>query len=158
MIDTLFAAKQRAATAKLRAKYKAAGKCYCGRDPEEGYRQCYVCRHQRTPEQDAARLRDYRKRNLHRIVGKNGMARRQRLRAVYGLSPEKYDSMLASQNMVCDACAGPSSDPRGFFVDHNHDTGKVRGLLCGKCNSALGLADDSIEKLEALIAYLKRYD
>lgn len=53
----------------------------------------------------------------------------------------------------CDICGGRT---KKMAVDHCHSTGAVRGLLCGKCNTALGLVDHDVEKLQALIDYLRR--
>lgn len=54
----------------------------------------------------------------------------------------------------CDAC-GRVLDRRNMHIDHDHTTNRVRGLLCINCNAALGNVNDSIERLEALIAYLQ---
>jgi hypothetical protein len=59
----------------------------------------------------------------------------------YGLSLEDYNNMLISQKSVCAICERPSNYLK-LNVDHCHKTGKVRGLLCQKCNSALGLFQD----------------
>lgn len=62
---------------------------------------------------------------------------RKHLLAQYSLSPEDYDAMLFAQDGHCKICpAGPGA--RRLAVDHDHVTGKVRGLLCPKCNSSLG--------------------
>lgn len=71
----------------------------------------------------------------------------------YGLTPEEYDFMFASQGNACAICR--VTDVR-WFVDHDHATGKVRGILCPKCNSALGFAKDSPEILRAAAQYLER--
>jgi Autographiviridae endonuclease VII len=79
------------------------------------------------------------------------------LKAKYGLTPEQYDAMLAAQGGHCAIC--PATEPGGgnkkFNVDHDHVTGKVRGLLCRSCNLMLGYSEDSEERLEAGIAYLR---
>jgi hypothetical protein len=74
---------------------------------------------------------------------------------VYGLTPDEYRRMAEAQDNRCAICG---STPRLLYVDHNHNTGKVRGLLCVSCNSALGLFRDSIGAIEKAAAYLKRYD
>lgn len=54
-------------------------------------------------------------------------------------------------------CGICGKEPRsGFVIDHDHKTGRVRGLLCQRCNSGLGSLGDSIEGLKAAIAYLER--
>lgn len=87
----------------------------------------------------------------------NARSRRSKMKTMYGITLEKYDDMLQAQGGVCAICA--SDDPKGmgrFPVDHCHDTGKVRGLLCTLCNQALGMFRDSEDTLLAAIAYLRR--
>ena len=80
-----------------------------------------------------------------------------------GLTKARYYELLEEQRNGCAVCGFRESSKkmqgliRSLCVDHCHSTGKIRGLLCGKCNRALGLAGDSIERLEAMIAYLKRH-
>jgi hypothetical protein len=65
------------------------------------------------------------------------------LRTKYGMSVEEYDKMLEAQGGVCAICKGPSKRKNGLFdVDHDHKTGKVRGLLCHGCNTGIGLLGD----------------
>ena len=78
-------------------------------------------------------------------------ASRRNLYYNYGITPEEYDAIEAAQFGRCAAC-GIKSDR--LQVDHCHDTGKIRGLLCGNCNSALGHAKDDVDRLMALVAYL----
>jgi hypothetical protein len=84
------------------------------------------------------------------------------LRARYGLTVEQYNEMLQSQNGVCAICGGINPEGRNLCVDHNHITGKFRGLLCTTCNVALGgfKADsgDGIDILLSAISYLKNND
>lgn len=70
----------------------------------------------------------------------------------YGITAEDYDHMFAEQNGLCAICGRP--DSRALSVDHDHETGKVRGLLCSKCNFLLGYADDDPEILTRAIEYL----
>lgn len=89
--------------------------------------------------------------------GGNAQTRRQRRLAKYGMSPSEYEALFASQGRRCAICRRkPDSHKRSFPVDHCHDTGQVRGILCGACNTALGLANDSTEVLHAMIGYLHR--
>lgn len=75
------------------------------------------------------------------------------------MTEDQYDMILKRQDGGCAICHNGTSfskhAPR-LFVDHNHQTGRIRGLLCMKCNFAVGLCDDNPERLEAVIAYLKR--
>jgi len=79
------------------------------------------------------------------------------LKKKYKITLEEYNEMLVKQNGKCAVCfTNKPKGKGGLHVDHDHRTGKVRGLLCHSCNSIAGYADDNIELLEALIAYLKR--
>lgn len=75
-----------------------------------------------------------------------------RLRVKYGISNEDYASMLEAQGAVCAICEQPQE--RKLFVDHCHDTGTVRGLLCHSCNVGLGWFRDDPKRLVAAVAYL----
>jgi hypothetical protein len=81
--------------------------------------------------------------------------RRGWLRNAYGITLEGFEAMLESQGGACAICAGPPMGKGTYHVDHCHKTGEIRGLLCHKCNVALGMVQDSVEHLERLIAYLR---
>lgn len=76
-----------------------------------------------------------------------------RLQWLYGVTYEWYQSQLAKQNNACAICLKPASN-KLFCVDHNHHTGEVRGLLCPRCNLALGIFQDDIAVLNKAIQYL----
>lgn len=84
--------------------------------------------------------------------------RRSWLKQKYGITPEQYDERLAAQGGVCAICGDPPEDPRGYrmHVDHCHDTGAVRGILCGPCNRGLGNFGDDVDRLLAAVEYLRR--
>lgn len=84
--------------------------------------------------------------------------RRSWLKRKYDITPEQYDELLVSQNGVCAICARPPADPRGYamHVDHDHATGTVRGILCGRCNRGIGQFDDDPVVLAAAVDYLRR--
>jgi hypothetical protein len=65
--------------------------------------------------------------------------------------------MLAAQGGVCAICGAPPEDPRGYrmHIDHCHDTGRVRGILCGGCNRGMGNFGDDIARLQGAIRYLQ---
>ena len=73
-----------------------------------------------------------------------------------GWTPEKYEEAYIKQNGRCAICGCKLNSSRytRFAGDHNHRTGKLRGLLCTNCNTALGLFKDSIERLEMAKRYL----
>lgn len=76
-----------------------------------------------------------------------------------GWTPEKYEEAYIKQYGRCAICGCKLNSSRytRFAGDHDHKTGKLRGLLCTNCNTALGLFKDSIERLEAAKAYLLKH-
>lgn len=72
----------------------------------------------------------------------------------YGLTMEQYEAMAASQQGICAICNKPPK--RILFIDHCHTRGKVRGLLCSSCNTALGLFFDDVDSLERAKEYLQK--
>lgn len=84
-------------------------------------------------------------------------ARSDALQRGYGISADRYAEMLTEQKGVCAICGGVNKDGRKLFVDHDHDTTAVRGLLCNLCNRGIGNLRDSIAYLEAAIRYLKEH-
>jgi hypothetical protein len=83
--------------------------------------------------------------------------RRWKLKREYGISPEDFSRMLAAQNGRCAICRAPTPGANGAFrIDHDHATGKVRGLLCHGCNVALGLFKESPRVLDEAAKYLRR--
>ena len=88
---------------------------------------------------------------------------RRNVWATYGLTPEHYEAMLAQQNYRCRICGLPESESvvggrkggaRRLCVDHCHRTGKVRALLCLRCNTAVGTVKDCPEQAKRLAEYL----
>lgn len=80
------------------------------------------------------------------------------LKKNYKMTVDQYNEMYDKQMGNCACCGRPSTDfKRGLHLDHDHKTGQVRALLCTKCNPGLGYFEDSIEKLEMAIAYLKKF-
>lgn len=74
--------------------------------------------------------------------------------STYRIRLEDYDSILKSQGKVCAICKKKELE-KVLHVDHDHITGKVRGLLCKKCNSAIGYLSDDTNVLKSAIDYLK---
>ncbi len=78
------------------------------------------------------------------------------LRSTYGITVEDYNLLYAKQKGCCAGCNRHQSElNKSLGVDHCHTTGIVRGLLCNKCNLAVGYVNDSIQILENLIKYLR---
>ena len=84
-----------------------------------------------------------------------GQMRKSRLKLKYGLSPEAYDEMLLKQSGVCAICR--SKCRRLLSVDHNHRTGKIRKLLCLRCNVGIGQFRDNPELVLACFDYLMEH-
>lgn len=82
--------------------------------------------------------------------------RKSKFKCNYGISIDDYMRMLHKQDYKCAICKsdGPGARAKYFAVDHCHATGKVRGLLCTKCNTGLGLFSDNSEHLQMAIKYL----
>jgi hypothetical protein len=78
-----------------------------------------------------------------------------RLMSRYGISLQTYNEMLNSQNGKCYLCDNTEGDKR-LHVDHNHETGKVRGILCSPCNTKLGVIENK-EWMEKAINYLQEF-
>ena len=82
---------------------------------------------------------------------------------IYGITKKEYDTLFKKQKGVCKICNKEENSytRRGnkitkLFVDHNHNTGKVRGLLCSDCNKGLGNFKDNINSLKKTINYLRK--
>lgn len=83
--------------------------------------------------------------------------RNQNLRKLYGIGIKEFEELLAAQNGVCAVCEGPPMGKGQYHVDHCHQSKVIRGLLCHKCNVALGMVKDDVEHLRKLIDYLIRH-
>ncbi len=84
-------------------------------------------------------------------------SRRSHLKRMFNITLEEYNAMLDKQNNVCAICGCEETYYRNkvLCVDHCHNTGKIRGLLCNNCNRALGLFKESKEILSNSIKYLE---
>ncbi len=103
------------------------------------------------------------KRTVQYNKDNSASVRSQYLKRQYGLTFEEFDAMLSSQENACAICGTkqPSKNrgrTRRFHVDHDHKTGKVRGLLCKSCNIALGEIEDNIHTLKSMIQYLESHE
>jgi Recombination endonuclease VII len=80
--------------------------------------------------------------------------RKRKLARKFGITPEQYEAMLHRQNGVCALCHNPPNGIR-LAVDHDHRSGKVRGLLCTRCNQTLGMVEKRFPLID-LVLYLNR--
>ena len=71
-----------------------------------------------------------------------------------GATPEMYERMFTEQNGLCAICVKPESNGRRLAMDHDHATGRIRGLLCRNCNMALGLLKDDVDRFVTAVGYL----
>lgn len=138
---------------------KTCSKCF---EPQPG-RACRSCDNKRRRERYASdpRYREKSKEKARKRAKQHPEKvrieqRRKHLRVTYNLTLEEYDAKLAAQGGACAVCGGPPTTGR-FYVDHDHQTGAVRDLLCHGCNVALGMVKDSPELCEKLAKYLRRH-
>ena len=117
--------------------------CRCAEQKKE-YGEVYS-----TEERNARReyQKAYRENNAEAI-------RFTKIKTAYGIDRDFYDYLINSQNNSCAICKKTfTATPH---IDHDHVTGKVRGLLCGLCNTGIGTFYDDITLLQNAIEYLKR--
>lgn len=74
---------------------------------------------------------------------------------LYGITVADYEQLLEYAGNRCQICLGVNSNKRRLSVDHNHETGVIRGILCTNCNTGLGAFGDSIDRIELAINYLR---
>lgn len=103
------------------------------------------------PEKVREYDRQYRKRNPEQ---NRAAQRRYKRKTVYGVTDAQYDAMLAEQGGLCKLCRGTPNGRGILHIDHCHATGRIRGLLCSKCNTALGLLNDDVELFAKALRYL----
>ncbi len=107
-----------------------------------------------------ASVREYYHKNKHksRLYESNNRVRRSvqiRCRK-FGITAEHYWNMFGDQEGKCAICSKTPKVWWSFNVDHCHETGRIRGLLCGPCNKALGSFGDTVDGVKRAIAYLER--
>lgn len=103
----------------------------------------------------------------HKRVGEDGLTSRQRqvvknpnlvrdygLARRYGLTPESYERLLNEQGNACGICGETNQE---WHVDHDHITGKIRSILCRRCNLAIGFLKDSAKLAAAATTYLTKH-
>lgn len=87
----------------------------------------------------------------------NNLAYRSDIKWRYGLNPDDYDKMFSEQRGLCYICGNPERNRKHLSVDHNHNTGIIRKLLCDVCNRTLGMVNESPELLEKMASYLREF-
>lgn len=107
-------------------------------------KECDVERHRLHREKNPAKYTE-------EVIAKN-------LKRNFGISIDDYNYMFADQNGCCAICNRHQSQfKKRFAVDHCHDTDKIRGLLCGNCNTALGLLKEDEFRLVSMIEYIQTH-
>lgn len=137
--------------------------------PSEGSKRCPSCHRTLDASEFGpnARTTDGLSKNCRRCRQKHrdryhqawkDVARQARLLRRYGLATEAYDALLRRQDGRCAICREPFP-PHGKrpHVDHDHQSGKVRGLLCLHCNSLLGISREDTARLHAAASYLQKW-
>lgn len=81
--------------------------------------------------------------------------RKHKLKALYGITPEDFDAMISEQHNSCAICNTTFSSRKSAHVDHNHLTGRVRGVLCTRCNMGIGYFREDVKSLTKAIQYLE---
>jgi hypothetical protein len=134
---------------------------------KDGNKEKLAAQHREWASRNKEKLRNvaraYRQRNGDKLRANEKERyrknRKKRLESLliskYGITQLEFDGLLQRQGNSCAICG--SSDPRGrggFHVDHDHETGEVRGLLCHNCNTGLGKLGDNLESLERAVQYL----
>jgi hypothetical protein len=84
-------------------------------------------------------------------------ARERHLYHKYKLTIEEFDALFREQSGMCAVCGDDLKPGKSTHVDHDHETGIIRGLLCHNCNRMLGYAQDDIEVLSKAITYLSHF-
>lgn len=91
-----------------------------------------------------------------RLKLQSARARKCHLKRKWGMTPEEYENVLVSQGGVCAICGNGSirDGHHTFHIDHDHETGRIRGLLCYSCNCAIGHFHDDQSLMKLAIEYL----
>ena len=98
---------------------------------------------------------EHRVKEKRRYAARKDKAREKRLNNFYGITSQEYTFLLQQQNNKCACCGVDQGDVASFNVDHDHKDGRVRGLLCRRCNLGIGQLGDKVDGLMAAVAYLQ---
>lgn len=116
-------------------------------------RSCHADYRRANREKLRNQLQEKRKNNREYFRELDKRHSRKKTLKKYGLTEAEYDAIVLQQDGKCLICLRVPVDK--LVVDHCHTTGRVRGLLCRKCNAAIGILDDSPELLKRAIRYLE---
>jgi len=122
------------------------------KDPEVHKQKCAE-RYQANKERYKKRNEEWRQKNLERVAFNNWT---KNIKRYFGITPEDYELIYNNQEGCCAICKKHSSTFRiRLAVDHDHDTGEVRGLLCDRCNRGIGMLKDSPEICRQAAQYIE---
>lgn len=135
-----------------RAKHAEYQRRYRAKYPERfrEYQRAY-----RKANPEIARENELRRRERD-LEGRRSQIRKSAYRRLYGITPEDYDRIFLEQGGVCKICGSPPTEGKRLHVDHEHGKNEnpVRGLLCFRCNSGLGMFRDDPELLVVAAGYI----
>lgn len=125
---------------------------------------CFPCEREYVRERRRVRWDtdpEYRRRRLDdgnrwKREHRSSYGKKADLKKNYGITVEDYERMLQDQNGVCAICQNACPSGKNLAVDHDHETDRIRGLLCMNCNQGLGKFKDSPKFLKAAQEYLER--
>lgn len=104
-------------------------------------------------EKNKLYMLEYCRKNRVKI---NQAQKEQRIKRLYGISLQEFELILEAQGGGCAIC-GKKSKKYRLSIDHDHYTGKIRGILCSPCNRAIGILGDSLEGLLKAVNYLRNH-
>jgi len=132
--------------------------------------QCIVCCKKYRKENRAEllkRQKEYYQKNKKRILKRSKeyrdtretktYKRKRALKHYYGITLEQYDVMFERQAGVCAICGGINENGCRLCVDHDHNTGEIRDLLCHRCNLLIGNVKENVAMLQSAISYINKY-
>lgn len=131
---------------------------------QQNNRERIALRQKKHRERNYKRLsqqaKDYYKRNKKQILQRRALYKNRKremfLKRKYGIGQETYLNMVEEQSGLCAICGNPPSF-KGLYIDHDHKSGRVRGLLCNKCNTGIAMLLDDDLTLNRASLYLRRY-
>lgn len=144
----------------------------------KGWVVCKQCRREassKSQKKYPERYKEYQRKNRANNLEKRREYDRQRwrdnperrkqkrasfLKTKYGLQYEEYQVMWDKQKGLCQICNRPLLEVRGSkgaAVDHDHATGKVRDILCGRCNSVVGFCEEDVGLMQKFISYIEKH-
>jgi hypothetical protein len=118
------------------------------------YQEIYKIEHSEKRKETNKKYKDKNKEKIKKYRSEYNLLHRDK--RTYGLKIDDYNLILKKQNNKCSICGKElKKGSGGRALDHCHITGKIRGILCMKCNTSLGLVEENINILQSMITYLE---